>query len=663
MTNARISCSLCRKTYQSKDSLRGHMRRHKKKGHGLAKDQFQIGKGPKLGLVLQAPKTADEIGDAIANEHLDDNKHLYDDETWKNLKYKANNDDDDLPYKRFRPNPQESKSNPEEAKSNPKKPKTKRKGSKPRPPRKNQLKCGLCSERFANERDRAVHMAEQHPACINCRKRFPTRKEFLEHHHPTCGICGMVFFTDQDLNDHLMIHPKCQRCGAIFVKASELKVHIMRKHGRTGKTAESSSQLVKCPVCSKDVKARFIDQHIRQHRRSRSPNDRLSSEDNLSDSPENIPLPESDSENRPFVPNELSADERSSVKTVDSEDGAHSGTELAENIPLPESGNENDRRPFVPHELSTDERSSVKTVETSSGDDDESSMVSIPSSQQKKCPRCYRKFASESKLDEHYREEHPVFMCGICEERFASQRLLDQHIDLEHAEMAGPSNWKPEKEVYQCKICKDILKTKEGYLEHMRNHQRYDCKMCASSFDTAVDRDIHMSMNHPKCMLCDIAFATTEEYMRHKLMMHPEDREYRGPRMPSDTEDEIRTDEESIDAQDRMFDNHINCITIGRFYEIYQLIEGNQFDTLFNDDELLEALQIIFKGVLKGYIPICAPQRQILTGKMRKLLNTFGANANPRLLMRNKKTLKELFKVLWDSVKTVIDSFMKFSNK
>ena len=94
--------------------------------------------------------------------------------------------------------------------------------------------------------------------------------------------------------------------------------------------------------------------------------------------------------------------------------------------------------------------------------------------------------------------------------------------------------------------------------------------------------------------------------------------------------------------------------------EIHDLIEQNQFETLANDEELVEGLQIIFKGVIKGYIPLCAAQRLVLTKPMKKLLHSFGRRPSASLLVRKKKDLKQLFKVLWQSVDNVIQSYNKF---
>ena len=122
----------------------------------------------------------------------------------------------------------------------------------------------------------------------------------------------------------------------------------------------------------------------------------------------------------------------------------------------------------------------------------------------------------------------------------------------------------------------------------------------------------------------------------------------------------MNSDEDDIDVEDRQFHKHINCVTIDKFMEIREFINQNRFDTLASDFELLEALQIIFKGVIKGYIPICSSQRLVLTRQMKKLMYSFGSKPSSTLLMRNKNNLKQLFSILWDSIETVITSYMKY---
>ena len=598
-------CDICRNNYVSRASLSQHKSRYHKGGK-------QTGKGPIDHLRLYSTgKTPKEILD----DHLDNNKDMYDDEEWKSLKRKAQGEDEEpIKFPKF-----------------------------------NDWPCKLCSERFDTEREHDLHMAEKHPTCLDCRKQFPNQKEYDEHTHPECRVCKKTFPTDQRLNNHLKSHPKCYRCDKLFLNEAKLRLHVMKEHGRRRPP-------VKQPARS----------------RSRSPfASRASSEDN-----ESLSYPESEiSDNNTdsvFSPSEPRAESEISLS-----DESESLDDLDEGEPDPDEGEpdpaegdpdeedlepenledslEDSDRASRTREISPDDRSSVRTVE------------SIPSTQLKKCPKCYLKFTSQAVLNMHMktharkRSRKPKprhYVCHYCGKHLPSQESLDEHVEAKHPKRKHVPKREHAPTVYQCGICKDILKTKEGYEQHLKNHRRYDCRMCAARFDSATDRDMHMSLNHPRCTLCDMPFATHEEYVRHRHREHPEPKV--PLEIPSETEDELGTDEEDIDVETRQFHKHINCVTIERFLEIRELINQNAFDSLFNDDELLEGLQIIFKGVIKGYIPICTAQRVVLSQPMRKLLYRFAANPSGALLNRNKKNLKQLFQILWESVNTVINSFMKY---
>ena len=652
-----FSCEICKKAFASKASVNTHRSRFHK-----GKKRTQTGKDPIDHLRLYSSgKTPREI----LNDHLDDNKDDYDEEEWKNLKRKAEHG---VP--------------------------------EPKIPRFNDWACSLCSARFDNEREHDLHVAEEHPTCLECRKQFPDRKEYDKHTHPECHVCKKTFPTDGRLNKHLMSHPKCDQCDKLFLNEAKLGLHKMTKHGQRRAPA------------------------ARARSRSRSPRRRrVSSDDNESGGMDSETENSDDDSRRGFTPrepragsHELSDEASESVKTVDlDEDGEDPEQDLdeyeEEDLETEQDLDEDEEEEDTEQELDEDEEEDLETLKGSDDDgaqelssDDRSSVKtedSIPSSQLRKCPKCPLKFASQALLNKHLKTHvgskpkskkrktlpsSQLRKCPKCYLKFTSQALLNKHLKthsrlkptghkrhhvchycgkhlpsqqslVEHVESKHPKR-EHSKTVYQCGICKDILKTKEGYEEHIRNHQRYECSMCAARFDSNTERAMHMSLNHPRCTLCDQAFATTDEYVRHRQRDHPEP----PPELSiaSETEDEEGSDEDDLDVKDRLFHKHINCVTIERFLEIRDLINQNAFDTLFNDDELLEGLQIIFKGVIKGYIPICTAQRMVLSPSMRKLIFNFVANPSGALLNRNKKNLKQLFQILWESVNTVINSFMKY---
>jgi len=639
MPNTLLKCDTCGKNiFKNERSLSEHKRFH----HGKSKKKYasQKGKGP-VDLRIYPMKSDKEV----INNHLDNHKDRFEDEEWKELKRKNQEFDGSDPRVKRKPPKGKEKATP-----------------KPPPPprlfKEPTIKCRKCGERFANDRELVTHEAEQHPTCVECREQFPDRDAFNKHSHPKCKVCFKTMLNEQVLNDHMDTHPKCMYCEMSFVNIAQRQIHIDFTHGR--QPSRSRSRSPRSPLHSRSQSPSSRSQ---SHSRSRSQSPSSRPELSLEvDSDTGDFSPASDDDEQSF-----DQDDEQSLDSIDQDDEelSDASTVIAGREVVPWEPTDNVPPP-PPDPQSDDDTISLLDVSD------------IPSSQQKKCPICYRKFASQAILEEHLREDHKerskakivkrlkknkLYPCHLCDDQFRSRARLNDHVRT-HAtndgEVAGPSDWKPTTKVYQCKICKDILKTEEGYLRHMSDHHtKYDCTVCAARFDDITARDVHMSLEHPKCMICNIAFFSIEEYERHKLEQHQEDRRYDG-QLPSETEDEMSDGEEDVDLEDRQFRKHINCVSVDQFMLIHELIMSNQFDTLANDPDLLDSLQIIFKGVLKGYIPLCSPQRLILTREMKKLLVSYGANASTILLMRKKKTLKHLFKVLWPSVELVVKEFSKY---
>ena len=129
----------------------------------------------------------------------------------------------------------------------------------------------------------------------------------------------------------------------------------------------------------------------------------------------------------------------------------------------------------------------------------------------------------------------------------------------------------------------------------------------------------------------------------------------------SDDSDDDDSDDDELERRDELSREHINCVTIERFTQVRNLIRNNDFDTLASDVDLVNALQVIIKGVLEGFIPICSAQRLVLTPELKFLMRSFSRCGSPEMIMKHRDNLKLLFEILGKSIKFVVDTFNRFA--
>ena len=219
---------------------------------------------------------------------------------------------------------------------------------------------------------------------------------------------------------------------------------------------------------------------------------------------------------------------------------------------------------------------------------------------------------------------------------------------------------------YRCNFCFDIFKSQNVLHMHVKRIHPYRCNQCMRTFDTEEELIDHLEVDHPTCKVCGDQFPNREKYLHHYHTDHPQE-EANEPDpdtdMDTESEDEL-TDEENPNAElkreDKQFHKHINCITIDRFLDIKRLISANHFESLVENKELMEGLQILLKGVVKGFVPICSSQRFALTKQMKDLMYSFVKYPSARKILRDKTNFKLLFDVIWSSVESVITSFLKY---
>ena len=208
----RIICGECSKSFLNKNSFGNHQRRYHPK-------EINVQTSMKPDLKMNA-KTSNEI----VNDHLDNYRHLYDDETFIRLKRKASGKDE-TPYTYSKDNvPSDEVSAPSSPPRSPK-------------PHKRKHARGRLNKQssFATVHDLAMHMAEHHPECNDCCKQFSSQREFEEHKDTCrpwypCTICGATFQTKKMLNEHFTSHPQCARCGGFFLTDTEVQRHWLNNH-------------------------------------------------------------------------------------------------------------------------------------------------------------------------------------------------------------------------------------------------------------------------------------------------------------------------------------------------------------------------------------------------------------------------------------------------
>ena len=221
-----LTCDVCHRSgFSTKASLSSHKSKfhrgenvlHNQKRYDPKEMHVQTSMKPDLKMNA---KTSNEI----VNDHLDNYRHLYDDETFNKLKRKASGKDE-TPYTYSKDNlPSDEVSAPSSPPRSPK-------------PHKRKHARGRLNKQssFATVQDLAMHMAEHHPECNDCCKQFSSQREFEEHKDTcrpwySCTICGATFQTKKMFNEHFTSHPQCARCGGFFLTDTEVQRHWLNHH-------------------------------------------------------------------------------------------------------------------------------------------------------------------------------------------------------------------------------------------------------------------------------------------------------------------------------------------------------------------------------------------------------------------------------------------------
>ena len=83
-------------------------------------------------------------------------------------------------------------------------------------------------------------------------------------------------------------------------------------------------------------------------------------------------------------------------------------------------------------------------------------------------------------------------------------------------------------------------------------------------------------------------------------------------------QEKIKSMEENKASFKPLSDAIFNCITIEEIFKIKKLVRNRDFDELIKNH--LDTLQKLFLSLSYGVIPICQPQREVLTENQKKLI-------------------------------------------
>ena len=170
---------------------------------------------------------------------------------------------------------------------------------------------------------------------------------------------------------------------------------------------------------------------------------------------------------------------------------------------------------------------------------------------------------------------------------------------------------------------------------------------------------------------CRVRLETnSNEHRRHVIALEDECRK-QIEKMELDCENKIKALNEYIaDLKKNQHSNFnslskviYNCTTIEEIFKIRNLIKTQRIDELLQRH--LPTLQKIMSGLVYGVIPICNPQRTIISNKQRKLINDINdvaPSAAKQKIQSNRREFSKLWSIIDDSLQLVCDTYNRYGS-
>jgi hypothetical protein len=296
------------------------------------------------------------------------------------------------------------------------------------------------------------------------------------------------------------------------------------------------------------------------------------------------------------------------------------------------------------------------------------------------CNDCCKQFSSQREFEEHKDTCRPWYSCTICGATFQTKKMFNEHFT------SHP----------QCARCGGFFLTDTEVQRHWLNHHRSDVSPQSGSVNSVASGDeSSRTTNDSAASVGSDDETSSFDSTRTPRTSDDESSQSTNDSIVSDTSDD--EDRDSVDLGGRenqvlqekelaqtysetkpelenssegsstdntnmkgggvakegrgdlelalMYNENIQELN-NKLLEINDLISQRQFEALVSNQELLEILQVIFVGLIKGFLRLSKRQKYMLTKPMKRLMYKFGMTVNPALIMRNRKVLIKLVKVL-----------------
>ena len=427
-----------------------------------------------------------------------------------------------------------------------------------------------------------------------------------------CHICDEEFSSQKARGEHMdRRHPLCSLCNDRFKSVDKLKHHFEIFH---------PPNVNPMKLVLKPTSTMRLNDSVSQSVQSQGTNISLlelesQPESNVSKDPVLAITPHSDASLEMSSQETDSQDSEMTILVIESETETQDSTSV--------TSYQKDTPDYVESGNSFESIDTIIDNSEDISDDQKHSQV-------KKCRFCGDKFLRKSFLYDHIKEKH--------------KKNKHRQVRNKHANK-------------KCPFCNET----PSYLKlHIRQEHSFSCTGCRIRFKNKKLLLEHISLEHPTCKVCSKTFNTKRELLIHQKD-HPEERFDIEETTDEETTDEDDSDESENQREDREFYENINCVAIERFVEIRELITKNDFKTLSKNKKLLKGLSIIMNGVKNGFIQICSAQRLVLTNSQKELVYRLAKSSTGHLVMKERQDLSLLFDVLWDSVKQVSATFLKYN--